>query len=109
MKELFMVYTSTGDFSEKAVQEFIDNAKGLTGWNYDEIARYVYQDDNGRNILVECDVPTGEIDNGYMFITAYEYSGEFEDYIAEEEIACEEFNGDWNNLETFMKDMAQSN
>lgn len=108
MKKLFEVYTNTGELDEESVKQFIEETKQVKDCNFEQIARYVYQDDNGKNILVECDIPTGNIKDNYIFITAYEFEGELEDYQAEIEITSEEFNGDWNSLEAFMRDMAET-
>jgi len=86
----------------------LKKSKKETFANYEQIARYVYQDDSCRNTLVECDIPTGAVDNNFIFLTAYEYEGEFEDYSADSEVICEQFNGDWKSLEAFMRDMAES-
>jgi len=108
MKKLFEVYTESRELDIKSVKEFINESKQTKGVNFEQIARYIYQDENGRNTLVECDIPTNECESNVIFITAYEYEGEFEDYSADEEVMCEEFNGDWNSLEAFMRDMAES-
>ena len=108
MKKLFEVYTEKGTFEEEQVELFIADANTVQDVNYEQIARYVYQDDNGRNILVECDVPTGANPQKSIYLTVYTYEGEFEDYEAVNEIRCEEFNGDWCSLEAFMRDMAET-
>jgi hypothetical protein len=108
MKKLFEVYTDSGELDEQSVKKFIEETKLSTGFNFEQIARYIHQDDNGRNTLVECDVPTGDVEDATIFITAYEYDGEFEDYMADREVMCEEFNGDWKSLEAFMRDMAET-
>jgi hypothetical protein len=79
-----------------------------TGFNFEQIARYVYQDENRRNTLVECDIPTADVEDDTIFLTAYEYDGEFENYSADREVICEDFNGDWKSLESFMRDMAET-
>lgn len=65
----------------ESIEKFITETRNsTTGFNFEQIARYVYQDENGRNTLVECDIPTADVEDSTIFITAYEYDGEFEDY-----------------------------
>jgi hypothetical protein len=107
MKKLFEIYTESGKLDIESINKFIEETKKLKGFNFDQIARYIYQDENGRNTLVECDIPTNEVEDNFIFISAYEYDGKFEDYSADREVMCEQFNGDWNSLESFMRDMAE--
>jgi guanylate kinase len=115
MEKKFQVFTNSKELDEKSVNEFIEDAHTLFGNSYERIARYIYKNDNGRNIVIECEIPTAEIieedkESSYsIFLTAYEYYGEYdyEKYKANE-IACEEFNGDWKSLEAFMRDMAEN-
>lgn len=112
MKKLFEIYTESQTNNLEEIQSFIKEASNTScGCSFDEIARLVYQDDNGRNTLVECQVPTKDgikIGMTEIELTAYEFEGEFEDYSADNEVISKTFNLDWATLESQMLEMAMN-
>lgn len=110
MKKLFEIYTESNTINLEEIQNFIEEASTASnGCSFDEIARLVYQNENGKNTLVECQVPTKDgIENGMTEIelTAYEFEGEFEDYMAEYEVMSKTFDLNWETLENQMLEMA---
>lgn len=113
MRELLEIYTETHELDQKSVAKFIRAAQRETMVNFDQLARYVYQDDNGINILVECDIPTGalyldEEDPQENLVSVYTFEGKFEEYSADNEIYTEEYTADWSNLVEYMKGLAIS-
>ena len=112
MKEIWEVYTNDQTLSNKAVNRFVDQAKQLNGYNFDEIARYVYQNDNGENILIECQVPCKDAiefdEDCKTYLMGYEFDGDINDYMATREVICEVFNGDWGTLKQQMMTLAKT-
>ena len=78
--------------------------------SFEEMARYVCEEPNGNNILVELQVSTKWCrDNGvddYIDIVAYEFDGELEDYGADVELETISFNGNWKTAIEQMKNLA---
>ena len=111
MKALWEVYTDDKTLKTESINEFLENAKQLTGYNIDEIARYVCQDDNGRNTLVECQVPTKDAiectKDETIYLVGYEFDGDIEDYEATREVFMNDFNGDWSTLKKQMMELAK--
>ena len=113
MKELLQIYTEskTLDNIEEIKKCVEDIQTKECGWNFEELARYCYQDDNGINTLVELQIPTKEgIESGMTGIemVAYEYDGDIEDFMADREVMSKDFNGDWSAVIEQMKEMAMS-
>lgn len=112
MNEIIEIYTKSKTFNDineimTAVNEIRTE---VDDFNFIEIARYVCENPDGKNILVELQVSTkwcrdNDIDD-YIDIVAYEFDGELEDYMAEVELETISFNGDWETAIEQMKDLA---
>lgn len=109
VEELVEIYTNDKTFSKESVEKFIDNASKQTGWNWDEIARYVCRDDKRNNYLIEMQVPTKDalaLGHTNIDIVCYGFEGKLEDYSADFEYAngSRTFNGNWETaLEQMVK------
>lgn len=102
MKELFELYTKSQD--ERNIEEIekeVSEIMNRNNYGFDQLARYAVKINDNTNILIELDIPETKEDTT-IFLTAYEYNGELEDYNCNNEIACIDFNGDWNNLKNEM-------
>ena len=106
MKELFDVYTDNKETTREAFLKLKEEYSTYDMTNWEQAARFVLQDDNGRNTLVELDFPTAEIPEGDIWLNAYEFDGEIEDYTADQEVMCEVYNGDFTNVYKEMKEFA---
>ena len=78
--------------------------------SFEEMARYVCEEPNGKNILVELQVSTkwcrdNDVDD-YIDIVAYEFDGELEDYSADVELETIAFNGNWEMAIEQIKNLA---
>ena len=112
MKEIIEIYTKSKTL--KNISEIMQKVTWIrTKYDFtafEEMARYVCENPNGKNILVELQVSSkwcrdNDIDD-YIDITAYEFSGELEDYAAEVELDCIPFNGNWKTAIDQMKALA---
>ena len=106
MKQLFEIYTTSGNADDiEEIKNEVEEIMSRNNHGFDQLARYAVEIDNNRNILIELDVP--EINESQtIFMTAYEYEGSLEDYNCNNEIACIDFNGDWENLKANMAHFA---
>jgi hypothetical protein len=112
MKEIIEIYTESKTFSDEieiaAEVSRIRNEVDLV--SFVEMARYVCENPNGKNILVELQVSTkwcrdNDVDD-YIDIVAYEFDGELEDYVAEAELDTISFDGNWDTAVDQMKRLA---
>jgi len=107
MKELFEVYTENKETTKEAFLALKEEYSHCTAANWEQGARFVLQDDNGRNTLVELDFPTNtDVSDGQMWLCAYEFEGEMEDFSADIEAMSEIYNGDFSNVYEDMKTFA---
>jgi hypothetical protein len=112
MKEIIEIYTKSKTLNNASeIAEEVNRIRTEVDIvSFVEIARYVCEGSDGKNILVELQVSTRwcrDNDVGdYIDITAYEFSGELEDYMADVELDCVPFNGDWETAINQMKDIA---
>ncbi len=112
MKEIIEIYLKSGTFDNIGeIMNEVDRIRTEVDLvSFVEIARYVYENPNGKNILVELQVSTkwcrdNDVDD-YIDIVAYEFDGELENYMAEEELETISFNGDWKTAIEQMKRLA---
>ncbi len=112
MKEIIEIYLESGTFDNIGeIMNEVDRIRTEVDLvSFVEIARYVCENPNGKNILVELQVSTkwcrdNDVED-YIDIVAYEFDGELEDYIAEAELETISFNGDWNTAIEQMKHLA---
>lgn len=107
MKELFIVYTDNQETTREAFLKLKEEYSTYTMANWEQAARLVIQDDNGRNTLVELDFPTATEDtDGKVWLNAYEFKGDIKDYSADYEVMSEIYNGDFTNVYEDMKQFA---
>ena len=112
MKEIIEIYTKSKTFNN--ISEIMKEVERIRTKvdivNFEEMARYVCENPNGKNILVELQVSTkwcrdNDIDD-YIDIVAYEFDGELENYMAEIELDTIAFNGNWKTAIEQMKNLA---
>ena len=112
MREIIEIYTKSKTFNNisEIMKEVEQIRTKMDIVSFEEIARYVCENPNGKNILVELQVSTKWCrDNGiddYIDIVAYEFDGELEDYTAEVELETISFNGNWKTAIEQMKNLA---
>ena len=114
MKEIIEIYTKSKTFDN--ISEIMREVERIRTkvdiTSFEEMARYICENPNGKNILVELQVSTKwcrDNDIGdFIEIVAYEFDGELEDYIADVELATEKFNGNWKTAIEQMKNLAVS-
>lgn len=112
MKEIIEIYTKSKTFNN--ISEIMKEVNRIRTkvdlTSFEEMARYVCEESNGKNILVELQVSTkwcrdNNIDD-YIDIVAYEFDGELEDYSADVELKTIAFNGNWKTAIEQMKNLA---
>lgn len=104
MKELFEVYTKNKEVTREAFLKLQEEYSRTSFANWEQGARLVLQDDNGENILVELDFPTNsDNSDGKVWLCAYEFDGELEDYAADREIKSDYYTGDFKCVYEDMK------
>lgn len=110
MKELFEVYTENKEVTREAFLKLKEEYGSYTMANWEQAARLIIQDDKGSNLLIELDFPTAS-DNtdGEVWLNAYEFDGNTEDYTADREVMCEIYKGDLTNIYDEMKQFAMKN
>lgn len=106
-KLIFEVYTENHEVSTLAFEKFLEGCLKEDAFDhFEQVARLVYQDpESGQNVLVELDVPTGPPDSAYL--CAYTYEGEFENYSAEYEVYCDNFEGKFEDIREIMLKIAR--
>ena len=112
MKEIIEIYTKSKTFNNIAeIMKKVEQIRTkVDDFSFIEMARYVCEEPNGKNILVEFQVSTkwcrdNDIDD-YIDIVAYEFDGELEDYTADVELETISFNGNWKTAIEQMKNLA---
>ena len=112
MKEIIEIYTKSGTLNNIAeiMKEVTRIRTKVDMTSFEEIARYVCEGPNGKNILVELQVSTkwcrdNDIDD-YIDITAYEFEGNLEDFTADVELETIRFNRIWKTAIKQMKRLA---
>lgn len=114
MKEIIEIYTKSKTFDNisEIMKEVTRIRNKVDMTSFEEMARYVCQTPNGKNILVELQVSTKWCrDNGiddFIDIVAYEFDGDIEDYMADVELDTVKFNGNWKTAIEQMKQLAIS-
>ena len=112
MKEIIEIYTKSKTFNN--ISEIMKEVERIRTkvdiTSFEEMARYVCEEPNGKNILVELQVSTkwcrdNDVDD-YIDIVAYEFDGELEDYSADVELETIAFNGNWKTAIEQMKNLA---
>lgn len=112
MKEIIEIYTKSKTFNN--ISEIMKEVNRIRTkvdlTSFEEMARYVCEEPNGKNILVELQVSTKWCrDNGvddYIDIVAYEFDGALENYSADVELKTVAFNGNWKTAVEQMKNLA---
>ncbi|MEE1046919.1 MAG: hypothetical protein U0M60_05790 [Clostridia bacterium] len=112
MKEIIEIYTKSKTFNN--ISEIMKEVNRIRTkvdlTSFEEMARYVCEEPNGKNILVELQVSTKWCrDNGvddYIDIVAYEFDGALENYSADVELNTVAFNGNWKTAIEQMKNLA---
>lgn len=112
MREIIEIYTKSKTFNNIAeIMKEVERIRTKVDMtSFEEIARYVCEEPNGKNILVELQVSTkwcrdNDVDD-YIDIVAYEFDGELEDYMADVELETIAFNGNWKTAIEQMKNLA---
>lgn len=114
MREIIEIYTKSKTFNNIAeIMKEVERIRTKVDMtSFEEMARYVCEEPNGKNILVELQVSTKWCrDNDiadYIDIVAYEFDGELEDYTADVELETIAFNGNWKTAIEQMKNLAMS-
>lgn len=112
MREIIEIYTKSKTFDN--ISEIMKEVNRIRTkvdiTSFEEMARYVCKEPNGKNILVELQVSTkwcrdNDIDD-YIDIVAYEFDGELEDYTADVELETVAFNGNWKTAIEQMRNLA---
>ena len=112
MSELIEIYTERRTFDNEIeiMQEVIRIRTEVTDCIFEEMARYVCDEPNGKKTLVELQVSTKWCrDNDvkdFIDLVAYEFEGELADYTADEELKTVKFNGNWKTAIDQMKKLA---
>lgn len=112
MKEIIQIYTKSKTFNSIAeiMKELTRIRTKNDATSFEEIARYVCEGPNGKNILVELQVSTKWCrDNGiadYIDIVAYEFEGDVEAFSADTELETIQFKGSWKTAIKKMKQLA---
>lgn len=113
MKEIIEIYTKSKTFNNiSEIMKEVNRIRTKVDYTYfEEMARYVCEESNGKNILVELQVSTkwcrdNDIDD-YIDIVAYEFDGELPDYTADVELDSVPFNGNWKTAVEQMKHLAK--
>lgn len=112
MKEIIEIYTKSKTFKNigEIMREVTRIRTQIDATAFTEIARYICEGPNGKNILVELQVSTkwGR-DNGlddHIDIAVYEFEGELENYSANVELETIHFNRIWKTAIKQMKRLA---
>lgn len=112
MREIIEIYTKSKTFNNIAeIMKEVERIRTKVDMtSFEEMARYVCEEPNGKNILVELQVSTkwcrdNDVDD-YIDIVAYEFYGELEEYSADVELETIAFNGNWKTAIEQMKNLA---
>lgn len=112
MNEIIEIYTKSKSFNNiREIMKEVERIRTKVDIvSFEEMARYICENPNGKNILVELQVSTkwcrdNDIDD-YIDIVAYEFNGKLEDYMADVELATVTFDGNWKTAIEQMKNLA---
>ena len=112
MREIIEIYTKSKTFNNisEIMKEVNRIRTKVDNFTFEEMARYVCENPNGKNILVELQVSTkwcrdNDVDD-YIDIVAYEFDGELENYMADFELDSIPFNNNWKTAIEQMKNLA---
>ena len=112
MKEIIEIYTKSESFNNisEIMKEVNRIRTKVNVTSFEEMARYICEGKNGKNILVELQVSTkwcrdNNIDD-FIDIVAYEFNSELEDYSADRELESIPFNNNWKTAIEQMKGLA---
>ena len=112
MKEIVEIYTKSKTFNKigEIMKEVNEIRNKVDDFSFIEMARYVCENTNGKNILVELQVSSWwcrkhNIDD-FIDIVAYEFEGELENYSADVELETISFNGNWKTAIEQMRNLA---
>lgn len=112
MREIIEIYTKSKTFNNisEIMKEVSRIRTKVDITSFEEMARYVCENPNGKNILVELQVSTkwcrdNDVDD-FIDIVAYEFDGELEDYMADFELETIAFNGNWKTAIEQMRSLA---
>ena len=114
MKEIIEIYTKSKTFNNiREIMKEMERIRKKVDWcPFEEMARYVCEEPNGKNILVELQVSTKWCrDNkvgDYIHIVAQEFEGDLEDYMGDVEVDTGDFDGNWKTAIEQMKQLAIS-
>lgn len=112
MKEIIEIYTNSKTFDN--INEIMEEVNRIRTevdmYTFEEMARYVCEEPNGKNILVELQISTKwcrdmDVDD-YIDIVAYEFYGKLEDFSADVELKTISFDGNWETVIEQMKNLA---
>lgn len=112
MNELIEIYTKSKNFNNiREIMKEVNRIRtNVTDRTFEEMARYVCDEPNGKKILVELQISTKWCrDNDirdFIELVAYEFEGELLDYSADIELKTVEFNGNWKTAIEQMKKLA---
>ncbi|MDO4974937.1 MAG: hypothetical protein Q4E61_01250 [Alphaproteobacteria bacterium] len=112
MNEIIEIYTKSKTLNNisEIMKEINRIRTKVDGFTFEELARYVCKELNGKNILVEMQVSTKWCrDNGiddFIDLVAYEFDGELEDYTADVELKSIKFNGNYKTAIEQMRNLA---
>ena len=112
MSELIEIYKKSKTFNDisEIMKEVNRIRTKVTDCTFEEMARYMCDEPNGKKILVELQVSTKwcrDNDIGdFIELVAYEFEGELPDYSADVELETVEFNGNWKTAVDQMKKLA---
>lgn len=112
MNEIVEIYTKSKTFNNinEIMKEVNRIRTKVDGFSFEELARYVCKEPNGKNILVEMQVSTkwcrdNDIDD-FIDLVAYEFDGELKDYTADIELKSIAFNGNYKTAIEQMRNLA---
>ena len=112
MNEIIEIYTDSKTFDNIG-----DNTKEINrirneveSFSFEEVARYIFENPNGKNILTELQISTkwckdNDIEE-FMEIVAYKFDDDIENYSADLEIGNIDFDGDFTSAIEQMREFA---
>ena len=112
MNEIIEIYTDSKTFDNIG-----DNTKEINrirneveSFSFEEVARYIFENPNGKNILTELQISTkwckdNDIEE-FMEIVAYKFDDDIENYSADLEIGNIDFDGDFTSAIEQMRESA---
>ena len=113
MNEIIEIYTKSRTFNnQEEIEKEVNRIRTeVTITSFEELARYVCEGYDGKNLLVELQVSTkwcreNDIDD-YIDIVLYEFEGDLNEYMADTELCTIKFNGVWEEAIDKMKSLAE--